>query len=336
MISKRLKILSTVLALFAVATTLFVQFEYRRHAMVQKHDVWKQARFDEMRGETSTWLNLAGLFWLDQRKYSFGGAASNDLVLQVHNAPPLIGTFEREADRIYFEPAEGVPVSAGEEILMARTELINDMGSEHNDATVLSLDGLQWWVIARDGMLGVRVRDLDSPAWKAFEGIDMYEFDRNWQVKAQFMPFEQPRAMEYPTVLGTTRTEEAPGVLVFSLEGQQFEMIPFERNEGTRLFLVFADETNGEDTYSGGRFVYVALPDESGRTVVDFNKAYNPPCAFSDFSHVSSTFTSKPAAARDSGRRTTLSEMRRLMFGCCRGDKDIMGECGVERDVINL
>ena len=284
MISRRVKITSVILALFVVATTLFARQHLQQSAAVRAHEAWQQARLDEMRGAESTWLNLAGLFWLDEGAYTFGADPAGDLVLKAAGAPARIGRFVREGDDIYFEPEPGVPVASPDGPVTERIRLQSDMGSEETEATVLSLGSLRWWIIARDGMLGVRVRDLESPAWKAFDGIESYPFDRSWQIPAHFLPFDTPREMEYPTVLGTMRREAAPGVLVFQVEGRQFEMIPFERSEGTRLFLVFGDETNGRTTYSGGRFLYIDMPDESGRTVIDFNRAYNPPCAFSDFS----------------------------------------------------
>ncbi len=154
----------------------------------------------------------------------------------------------------------------------------------YGDPTILSYGPLQWWVISRDGMLGVRVRNMESAHLANFEGIDRFDFDADWNVTAQFLPFEKPRLFEYPTILGTMREEAAPGVLVFERDGQQYEMIPFERKEGTALFLVFGDISNSSQTYEGGRFLYVDMPDETGKTTIDFNRAYNPPCAFSAYS----------------------------------------------------
>ena len=284
MISKRLRVLSVVIAVFAVASVLFARSEFQKRDAIEAHEEWKKTRIEEMRGEESSWLNLAGLFWLEEGISTFGSGGSNDFVLTEGDAPAQVGRFIREADIIYFEPADGAGVSSENGLATSRITMKDDMGSESTDATVLSLGSLKWWIISRDGMLGVRVRNMESPAWKAFEDIERYDFDRDWKIAAQFLPFEEPRPMEYPTVLGTMRTEEAPGVLVFNLHGQQFEMVPFERSEGTRLFLVFGDETNGASTYSGGRFLYVDWPSESGRATIDFNRAYNPPCAFSDYS----------------------------------------------------
>lgn len=272
------------LALFALIGWFLLPQEHEVSTeVIAEYAAWKEGRLEEMRGEASTWLNLAGLFWLEEGAATFGADPSNDLVLRAVNAAPFIGQFIREGDVVYFEPAAGAGVETAEGLVTGRL-LLNDDGGEDMEATVLMQGSLRWWIILRDGMTGVRVRDIEHPAWKAFERIDTYAYDPDWRIKAEFVPFDEPRTFEYPTILGTTRTEKAPGMLVFEYGGQAYEVIPFERDEATRLFLVLGDETNGNETYAGGRFLYTSLPDASGHTIIDFNRAYNPPCAFSDFS----------------------------------------------------
>ena len=284
MIYRRLRIITGILALLVVAGALFARNELKKLGALEAYREWQQARVDEMEGEETSWLNLAGLFWLENGSYSFGGARENDFVIQGDGIPARIGRFIRDGEAVYFEPDASAEVMAGSAPLDARVQMQDDMGVESEDATVLAIGSLRWWIIARDGMLGVRVRDLDQKDWKSFTGIETFDYDHDWRLEAQFLPFEAPREVEYPTILGTTRIEAAPGLLVFQVAGQQFEVIPFERNEGRRLWLVFGDETNGSTTYAGGRFLYIDAPDETGRTVIDFNRAYNPPCAFSDYS----------------------------------------------------
>ena len=107
----------------------------------------------------------------------------------------------------FFEPDASAEVTTNSGTVMERIELRDDMGVESDEATVLATGSLRWWIIARDGMLGVRVRDVEHPAWKSFEGIEAFDYDHEWRLEAQFLPFETPREMEYPTILGTTRTE---------------------------------------------------------------------------------------------------------------------------------
>lgn len=272
------------LAVFIVASGFLAQQEIERIRMQAAHAAWQGNRIASLMVEDSSWLNLAGLFWLEDGAWSMGSDGGNALVLREGNAPAVLGTFERNDETIHFTAAQGVDVTIDGETSDGKSVLLKHDAGGEEEATILSYGQLQWWLIARDGMLGVRVRNLDSELYNNFKGIESFAFDADWKIEAQFLPFEAPRTFAYPTVLGTMREEEAPGVLVFTLEGRQYEMVPFERRKGSKLFLVFGDHTNGVDTYDGGRFLYVDLPDATGKTSIDFNRAYNPPCAFSEYS----------------------------------------------------
>ena len=281
--TRTLAFIIALLALFALIGWFLIPQDRVNLEVMAEYEAWKEGRFKEMGGEETTWLNLAGLFWLDEGEATFGSDPSNDHVLRADFAVPFLGQFIREGETVYFEPATDVNVETADGPVSGRL-LLEDDGGEEMEATVLMHGSLRWWVILRDGMVGVRVRDLESAAWKSFEGFDLYPYNPDWRIKAKFVPFDEPRAFEYPTILGTTRTEKAPGMLVFTHDGEQHEIIPFERYEGTKFYLVLGDKTNGTATYDGGRFLYTDLPDASGYTFIDFNRAYNPPCAFSDFS----------------------------------------------------
>lgn len=283
-VKKRLKVMTGAIVLLVLTVFFFVQREVRYMQLYAAQEAWQQQRVDELLEENTGWLNLAGLFWLEEGESSMGSAASNRLVLKDGNAPAVLGSFTRVDDQVSFKRANNTPILIdGVDIGDDEIVLKDDEGG-YGDPAILVSGQLQWWIIVRDGLIGVRVRDMDSKHLKNFAGIDRYDFDANWKVQAKFLPFESPRVFEYPTILGTMREEEAPGVLVFEFDGRQFEMVPFERKDGTSLFLVFGDETNGTNTYEGGRFLYVDMPDETGMTYIDFNRAYNPPCAFSAYS----------------------------------------------------
>ncbi len=285
MIRKRVKIMTGLIALLFVAGFYFGQQEMQLQKMLADQQLWEQTREADLLKAESSWINLAGLFWLEQgASWTMGAAADNDFVMKEGNAPAFAGTLLREADTVSFEIAADALILVDSMTTDERVIQLKDDEGGYGDPTVLSAGPLQWWLISRDGMLGIRVRNMESAHLAAFEGIDRFGFDADWKVTAQFLPFEEPRVFEYPTILGTMREEAAPGVLVFELDGQQYEMVPFERRDGTKLFLVFGDESNSNATYEGGRFMYVDLPDETGKTTIDFNRAYNPPCAFSPYS----------------------------------------------------
>jgi uncharacterized protein (DUF1684 family) len=138
-------------------------------------------------------------------------------------------------------------------------------------------------VIERGGRLAVRVRDTASPARTRFDGIEAYPVDARWRVAARFEPYEPARTVEVPTVLGTAEPMTCPGRLVFELDGRTFTLDAMSEADDADLFLIFADATNRDATYGGGRFLYAARPGADGTVVVDFNKAYNPPCAFTPY-----------------------------------------------------
>jgi len=253
--------------------------------LTEAHHAWQLEREAEMRELDTSWLALAGLHWLSEGETTMGTARGADIQLRDIAAPPALGRFYREGEQIWFEPAVGVDITMDGVASTGRLALQHDAGSDENYATTLAHGTVRWWLISRDGRLGVRVKDEQSAAWRAFDGIPAYPFDTIWRIPARFIPFMTPQLMEYPTILGTTRTEAVPGVLQFEIGDQSFELLPFEGSEGKSLWIVFGDKSNGESTYEGGRFLYVDVPaDESGETVIDFNRAYNPPCAFTPYS----------------------------------------------------
>ncbi len=125
------------------------------------------------------------------------------------------------------------------------------------------------------------LRDLEAPLVKEFKGIERFPVDTAWRIEAEFKPYESPKKIFVPNILGDVEDEIISGQLVFSIENKKFTLDPI--NSGNRFFIIFADETNGESTYGAGRFLYTDKPDSTGTVILDFNKAYNPPCAFTKY-----------------------------------------------------
>ncbi len=302
--STTFKVSTGLFALLFIVVSLWARQEIQRHIALNAHQSWKYDRERELRSEYTSPLNLAGLFWLDSREHTFGFGIDNDLVLEAGNGPDRLGAFRVEPDSVVFVPFRDVDIrQEGRPITGAVVLKTDEEDSE--TPTILQHGRLSWWIIKRDGQLGVRVTDSERDALKAFSGIETYPFDMDWQVTAQFVPYETPQEHTYSTVIGTLRTETSPGLLIFLFRDRQFEMIPFVREEGNRLFLVFADQTNGDTTYGGGRFLYVDMPGASGTTTLDFNKAYNPPCAFTPYSTCP-----RPLAQNELPIRITAGEMK--------------------------
>jgi uncharacterized protein (DUF1684 family) len=142
---------------------------------------------------------------------------------------------------------------------------------------------LRFFVISRAGKLGVRVRDVDSPRRRQFRGLEYYPIATDWAVEARFEPYEPRRHITIVNILGLEEDMVSPGAVIFTKDGQEARLDTVLDGAGaTDLFIMFADATSGHGTYGAGRFLHVPFA-TNGKTVVDFNEAYNPPCAFNDF-----------------------------------------------------
>ena len=236
---------------------------------------WHKKRIARLKTETG-WLNLVGLYWLKEGTNTFGSADDNDIIFPA-NAPRHIGTFILNDSSVYVMINPGVKVVSDSQSVTNRK--MNDDLSD--STTVLQSGPLRWFIINRNGKYGVRLRDLDAPLVKEFKGIDMYPIDEKWRVEASFEKYPAPKVIEIPNILGSVENDTVEGRLVFKLNGKEYTLDPV--SEGNEFFIIFADETNGEGTYGAGRFLYSDKPDSLGMVVLDFNKAYNPPCAFTRF-----------------------------------------------------
>ena len=238
---------------------------------------WREDRLARLRGETG-YLNLAGLFWLEPGESTFGSAEDNDIVFPVTDTP-TIGRFVLDKDGVQMLPNSGVDVRY--QGIPVRTLHMSDDNSE--DPVNVTHGRLSWSVIERQGRYGVRLRDLEHPAIFGTGPLGYFPIDLSYRTIAVLERYEEPRVLKLNTVVeGLGWAPESPGVLRFELGGNAYELEAY--SSGEQLFVVFGDRTNGEDTYPAGRFVYTNQPAADGRTVLDFNLAYSPPCAFNDFS----------------------------------------------------
>ncbi len=163
------------------------------------------------------------------------------------------------------------------------TMVLHHDQEEGVDPTVLSCGSLSWFPIERSGKLGIRLRDSESDALRLFTGIDRYPADRKWRIEGRLETHDPPKTVEITSVLGDVTQEPSPGTLIFEISGTTYRLDPIAEPGDDELFVVFSDATSGKETYGGGRFLGVGRPGEDGRVVIDFNKAYNPPCALSPY-----------------------------------------------------
>jgi uncharacterized protein (DUF1684 family) len=244
-------------------------------AYVKSIQEWQHTRLERLKGKDG-WLNLAGLFWLEEGENSFGSDPANDIVFP-EKADHFCGTLTLDEGEVTLQVADGVEISCGDSTVN-RMVLVDD----NSENTTQLLQGeLAWYIIKRGEKYGIRLRDYANPHIDQLDHIPAYPISTDYVVEATLVPFEQSRSMTVATpVEGFTESYQCPGELHFRLNRKKLVLYPFISGKG--YFLVIADETTGLETYGAGRFMY-ADPDSSGRIILDFNKAYNPPCAFSPF-----------------------------------------------------
>lgn len=235
---------------------------------------WQQRLEASLRRENG-WLALAGLEWLHPGRNTFGSAPDDEL-----NLPPAagghLGELELLDEQVLLHPAAG-QLRAGGEPIRGTLPLKVDVSGEPTHLQANSLDMI---VIQRRQRFGLRVWDNASPRRQSFTGRRWYPFNPAYQLSARYLPVESPRTIAVPDASGDTQDMEINGVLEFELGGQVCRLEASD--EGDSLFIVFRDLTSGKSTYGAGRFLYAPLP-ENGQVALDFNRAYNPPCAFTPY-----------------------------------------------------
>ena len=240
-------------------------------------EAWRSARVSRLTAEDG-WPSVVGLFWLEEGTNTFGSAKDNAIVLPA-SAPSHMGSILLRQGRATLDVLPGIDLTADGEKIAGSRVLASDASKS---ATRLRYGTLLFYVIERAGKLAVRVKDSDSPARKEFHGLEYFPIDPSWRLEARFEPYDPPRSISVPNVLGHDDSEKSPGALVFERNGQTYRLDPVLERGETDYFVIFGDATNGKETYGAGRFLYVAPPVD-GKTVIDFNKAYNPPCVFTDY-----------------------------------------------------
>lgn len=242
---------------------LLLSFGMQAQNHIDEVKAFRAARINSLKSETG-WLNLAGLFWLKEGINTFGGDEKNDFVFPSDHSDPFLGELLLKDRKVYYQT-------------VSDTMLVYQDGIK---VPVISHRSLRWFIIKRGEKYAVRLRDLEGEYVKAFKGIDTFPTDSAYRVVADFIP-TKGKMVTIIDVTGRAYQLESPGYLRFKI-GKSFYQLETSQ-EGDSLFIVFGDLTNKQQTYGAGRFIDTALPDAQGKVVIDFNKAYNPPCAFTPF-----------------------------------------------------
>jgi uncharacterized protein (DUF1684 family) len=237
---------------------------------------WQKERVESLKKEDG-WLNLAGLFWLKPGSNTFGAGAGNQIIFPKGKSAAQLGRLILENGEVWVESKPEAEVWQGEN----RVERLK-IFSPGSTPLVLRHGSLRWFVIKRGEKYGIRLRDLEHPNLSHFQGIESYPIDSKWKVIAKLEKFPEEKKIAITDVLGQTSMQPSSGALVFELKGKTYRLEPID--EGEQFFILFGDKTNAKHTYQSGRFLYAQKPVAGTNTVIlDFNKAYNPPCAFTAF-----------------------------------------------------
>lgn len=257
-------------ACFAQAANPAVDAAYQ-----QSFEKWKADLVEDVK---ENWLSLAGLFWLKPGANSFGTDAKNLIVLPEHSAPSHAGEFDLQGNEVTvkFVPGSDAKIE-GKPVTTAKLQ--PDISGK---ATVIELGTLQMRVIVRGERIGIRVKDLASPAVRNYGGPIFYPLNTAYRVTATWEPSDGKKMVDVPNVLGDVTPTPVAGEARFKINGQDVSLSALGGDPKEGLFFIFKDLTSKTETYPPGRFLQTD-PVVNGRVVLDFNEAYNPPCAVTPY-----------------------------------------------------
>ena len=239
---------------------------------------WRKQREARLR-QPESWLSLVGLAWLEAGANTVGSDPASNVPLPADRAPARAGTFRRTGDRVTFEPQPGLTFTLDGTPIDGQVEIQPDTAEK---PSTLALGSLRLYLIRRGDRLGIRSKDRESPLFAQFHGMDNFPIDPSWKVVAKWEPYDPPKRIGVPTILGTIEESPSPGAAVFEHAGASYRLEPILEEGSDELFFIFGDQTNGKETYGAGRFLYTPKATD-GTVTLDFNRSYNPPCVFTPY-----------------------------------------------------
>ena len=241
---------------------------------------WRAKRLDAIAGPDG-WSTLAGLFWLDSASYAIGSdSARSTIRLPSDHTPRTLGALTRVDSGFRFTAARGVNAMVDS----TRIDSVTLRSDKAVKPTVLRAGSVTYRLIERGGRLALRVKDSVYILRREFKGLDYFPLDTSLRVWARLVPHPTPRTVRILNVLGHTDEYASPGFLEFTVGGAPYRLTAtYEGRDSSQYFVIFRDQTSRDATYPAGRFMYATPADSAGYTILDFNRAYNPPCAFTAF-----------------------------------------------------
>ena len=235
---------------------------------------WQQHREAGLRTPDG-WLTLVGLFWLNSGTATIGSGETSDFLLP-KDAPSQTGQFHVNGKTVTFTSLAGNQLSVNGRPFTGTITLKHDQDDDKCDK--IGAGPILFYVIDRDARMAVRVKDAESETLRNFKGTRFFPIAPEFRFEAKFI--DKPAKVPVPNILGKTEMEDSPGLVEFTYKGQSYQLRPIY--EGKTLYFIFRDHTSKTETYQAGRMVNTPLP-ENGKVILDFNKAYNPPCTFTPY-----------------------------------------------------
>jgi len=257
----------------AAACASFAATDAVDPAYQQSFDKWKAEQVDDLK---QNWLPLAGLFWLKPGENTFGSDKGNAIVFP--KGPKYAGVFVLQGEEVRVRLTPDTHAQIDGKTASSATLQPDTSGKR----TVVEMGSLRFHVIKRGRRVGVRLKDLESEAVKSYPGPTFFPLDLGYRVTATWIPSDGKKTVDVPNVLGDVTPTPVAGTAVFKINGQELRLQPLGGNPAKGLFFVFSDLTAKSDTYPGGRFLDTG-PVANGTVVLDFNRAYNPPCAVTPY-----------------------------------------------------
>jgi uncharacterized protein (DUF1684 family) len=268
--------MKTFFAFFAICLVAFSasgQDAYRSE--VEK---WRAEHEANLKSETG-WLTLAGLFWLKPGTNTIGSGDGFDIGLTENFKAGKFGSIEFDGSNAVLTVESGINASVGEKPIITALELLPDGKGK---PTVVQTGSQSFYLIKRENRYGIRLKDRQTPKLKTFNGLHWYPVDESFRITADFESFSEPKEVLVPNVFGGEFRMKSPGLLKFRINGKVLTLQPVVEEGEKKLFIIFRDLSSKKHSYAAGRFLYTDLP-VNGKVVLDFNKAENPPCAYTPF-----------------------------------------------------
>lgn len=238
---------------------------------------WQKQRVENLTAEKG-WLTLVGLHWLDVGKFTLGSGA--DQQIRLNAGPEKLGVIERKASgELVFSANAPVMIDGA----AAKPDVVLTTDKNGATPTEVSIGTLSFLAIDRSGKIGLRVKDSASKTRTEFLGLDYFAYQPALKIVASYEAYPQARMLEVATIIGTVEPTPNPGRAKFSVAGKDYSFELLEGSDESHYFTVFGDQTNGKETYGMARFLAGAIDAKNKTVILDFNTAYNPPCAFTEY-----------------------------------------------------